>query len=111
LKDLEIAPYLDSVILSEAVGIEKPDAKIFQLALASSIKSELVPMEMQDGVHIGDELERYDLTFAKAHYYAFILVIIVALGLLECMPCFYAGPGQKATVNARKRVKTSKVYK
>lgn len=57
LKDLEIAPYLDSVILSEAVGIEKPDAKIFQLALASSIKSELVPMEMQDGVHIGDELE------------------------------------------------------
>lgn len=111
LKDLEIAPYLDSVILSEAVGIEKPDAKIFQLALASSIKSELVPMEMQDGVHIGDELERYDLTFAKAHYYAFILVIIVALGLLECMPCFCAGPGQKATVNARKRVKTSKVYK
>lgn len=111
LKDLEIAPYLDSVILSEAVEIEKPDAKIFQLALVSSMKTELVPMEMQDGVHIGDELERYDLTFAKTHYYEFILVIIVALGLLECMPCCCAGPGQKATVNARKRVKTSKVYK
>lgn len=54
LKDLEIAPYLDSVILSEVVGTEKPDAKIFRLALASSVQSELVP---QDGVHVGDELE------------------------------------------------------
>lgn len=57
LRDLEIAPYLDSIILSEAVGIEKPDAKIFHLALAFSMKTELAPMEMQDGVHIGDELE------------------------------------------------------
>ncbi|KIK40958.1 hypothetical protein CY34DRAFT_763556 [Suillus luteus UH-Slu-Lm8-n1] len=57
LKDLEIAPYLDSVILSEAVGVEKPDAKIFQLALALSMKSGSVPMKVQDGVHIGDELE------------------------------------------------------
>jgi FMN phosphatase YigB (HAD superfamily) len=57
LKDLEIAPYLHSILLSEAVGIEKPDAKIFRLALAFSMQTELVPMEMQDGVHIGDELE------------------------------------------------------
>lgn len=110
MKDLEIAPYLDSVILSEAVGIEKPDAKIFQLALALSMKTESVPMKVQDGVHIGDELERYDLTSMKSRHCAFILVIIVALGLLECMPCCCAGPGQKATVNARKRVKISKVY-
>lgn len=57
LKDLEIAPYLDSILLSEVVGTEKPDARIFRLALAFSMRSELVPMEMQDGVHVGDELE------------------------------------------------------
>lgn len=57
LKDLEITPYLDSILLSQAVGIEKPDAKIFHLALAFSMQTELVPMEMQHGVHIGDELE------------------------------------------------------
>jgi REG-2-like HAD superfamily hydrolase len=57
LKDLEIAPYLDSIILSEEVGIEKPDAKIFQLALGFSMQSASVPMEMQDSVHVGDELE------------------------------------------------------
>ncbi|KAG2146485.1 HAD-like domain-containing protein [Suillus bovinus] len=45
LKDLEIAPYLGSILLSEAVGIEKPSAEIF------------LPMEMQDSVHVGDELE------------------------------------------------------
>lgn len=54
LKNLEIAPYLDSIILSEVVGTEKPDAKIFRLALASSVQSELVP---QDAVHVGDELK------------------------------------------------------
>jgi hypothetical protein len=111
LKDLEIAPYLDSILLSEAVGIEKPNAKIFHLALASNMQTELVPMEMQDSVHIGDELERYGLTFTKSRHYEFILVIIMALGLLECMPYYCAGPGQKVMVNARRRVKTSKVYK
>ncbi|KAG1802702.1 HAD-like domain-containing protein [Suillus plorans] len=55
LRDLEIAPYLGSILLSEAVGIEKPNAKIFRLAF--SMRSELVPMEMQGGVHVGDELE------------------------------------------------------
>ncbi|KAG1890395.1 HAD-like domain-containing protein [Suillus subluteus] len=57
LKDLEIAPYLDSIILSEAVGIEKPDAKIFRLALAFSTQSASIPMETPDSVHVGDELE------------------------------------------------------
>jgi len=55
LKDLEIAPYLGSILLSEAVGIEKPNAKIFRLAF--SMRSESVPTEMQGGVHVGDELE------------------------------------------------------
>jgi hypothetical protein len=111
LKDLEIAPYLDSIILSEAVGIEKPDAKIFQLALGFSMQSASVPMEMQDSVHVGDELERYVLTFTKSRHFGILLVIIMALELLECMPCCCAGPGQKAMVNARRRVRISKVYR
>lgn len=111
LKDLEVAPYLDSILLSEAVGIEKPHAKIFRLALASSMQPQLVPMEMQDGVHVGDELERYVLTFTRSLHFGFLLVIIMALGLLECMPCCCAGLGQKAMVNTRRKVKISKVYR
>lgn len=109
LKDLEIAPYLGSILLSEAVGIEKPNAKIFRLAF--SMRSESVPTEMQGGVHVGDELERYDLMFTKSRRFGFLSVIIMALGLLECMPCSCAGPVQKVTVNTRRRVKISKVYR
>ncbi|KAG0706103.1 HAD-like domain-containing protein [Suillus ampliporus] len=53
LKDLDIAQYLDPILLSEEAGIEKPDAKIFRLAFST----QSVPMELQEGVHVGDELE------------------------------------------------------
>ncbi|KAG2150473.1 HAD-like domain-containing protein [Suillus clintonianus] len=52
LKDLEIAPYLDPILLSEEVGIEKPDVGVFRLAFGT----QLDPIKLQ-GVHVGDELE------------------------------------------------------
>ncbi|KAG1734753.1 HAD-like domain-containing protein [Suillus paluster] len=52
LEDLEITPYLDPILLSEEVGIEKPDAEIFRLAFST----QSIPMEMQEAVHVGDEL-------------------------------------------------------
>ncbi|KAG1737629.1 HAD-like domain-containing protein [Suillus lakei] len=50
LKDLEIAPYLDPILLSEEVGTEKPDINIFRLAFSK----QLIPKQ---GIHVGDELE------------------------------------------------------
>jgi len=53
LKDLEITSYFNPILLSEEVGIEKPDAKIFRLAFSA----QPVSMELQESVHIGDELD------------------------------------------------------
>jgi len=53
LQDLEIASYLDPILLSEEVGTEKPDAKIFRLALSA----QPVSVEVRESVHVGDELD------------------------------------------------------
>jgi len=61
LKDLEISSYLDPILLSEDVKIEKPDARIFRLAFSA----QPVSVELQESVHVGDELDKYDLTFRQ----------------------------------------------
>jgi FMN phosphatase YigB (HAD superfamily) len=61
LKDLEISSYLDPILLSEDVKIEKPDARIFRLVFSA----QPVSVEPQESVHVGDELDKYDLTFRQ----------------------------------------------
>ncbi|OJA18242.1 hypothetical protein AZE42_05170 [Rhizopogon vesiculosus] len=53
LKDLGITSYLDPILLSEEVEIEKPDAKIFRLAFSA----QPVAVGLQESVHVGDELD------------------------------------------------------
>jgi len=50
LKDLDILPYLDPVLLSEDEGVEKPSKEIFLRACSQ------VGVRSQDAVHVGDEL-------------------------------------------------------
>jgi len=61
LRDLDIASYLDPILLSEEVGTEKPDANIFRLA----ISTQPVPVDARESVHVGDELDRYGLTYRQ----------------------------------------------
>lgn len=55
----EIASYFDPVVISGAVGYEKPDREIFELAL------ERAGVAPTDAIHIGDNLEA-DIAGARA---------------------------------------------
>jgi len=68
LKDLEIASYFDPILLSEEVGIEKPDTRIFRLAFNTRPLS----VKPQECVHVGDELDRYVLTFRQSCRFKFL---------------------------------------
>ncbi|KAH7925951.1 HAD-superfamily hydrolase [Leucogyrophana mollusca] len=58
LKDLEVSQYLNPVLLSEEVGVEKPDAEIFRKAcrLLPQNGSAAGVISPHEGVHVGDEL-------------------------------------------------------
>lgn len=66
LKDLEFPEFLEPIILSEEVGVEKPSRQIFQHALDLVNKS-LNPGEKailpEECLHIGDELNWWDVFF------------------------------------------------
>ncbi|KAI0743842.1 HAD-like domain-containing protein [Daedaleopsis nitida] len=51
IEDLDILPYLDTVLLSENEGVEKPSAQIFQRAC------ERLGIRPEETVHVGDELD------------------------------------------------------
>lgn len=55
LQDLSLSPYLDPVILSDEVGIEKPSRDIFlQACLETRHNATVTPGQC---VHVGDELD------------------------------------------------------
>lgn len=54
LEDLEVSPFLEPILLSEELGIEKPNPDIFRAALRDA-----TPRGCTRGdecVHVGDEL-------------------------------------------------------
>lgn len=51
IEDLDILPYLDTVLLSENEGVEKPSREIFQRAC------ERLGVKPEETVHVGDELD------------------------------------------------------
>ncbi|KIJ18619.1 hypothetical protein PAXINDRAFT_70747 [Paxillus involutus ATCC 200175] len=63
LTDLNISPFLQPLLLSEEVGVEKPDVEIFRRAFRHApLKT---PVALNQGVHVGDEL-RCDYHGARA---------------------------------------------
>jgi len=52
LRHLKIQPFVDFLVSSEEAGVEKPDSRIFQLAL------EKLNVAKRDVVVVGDDLER-----------------------------------------------------
>jgi putative hydrolase of the HAD superfamily len=59
LRTLGLEPYFDDVIISDAVGVAKPDAKIFQLAL------ERLGVDAVDAMYVGDH-PQIDIAGARA---------------------------------------------
>ena len=55
LTSLGISSFLHPVVLSEEEGIEKPDSEIFRCAF----KQALDGTHLDQGVHVGDELQWY----------------------------------------------------
>ncbi|KAI0690180.1 HAD hydrolase subfamily IA REG-2-like protein [Cerioporus squamosus] len=51
IEDLEVMPYLDTVLLSEEEGVEKPSCAIFRRAC------ERLGIKPEETVHVGDELD------------------------------------------------------
>ncbi|RPD78291.1 HAD hydrolase subfamily IA REG-2-like protein [Lentinus tigrinus ALCF2SS1-7] len=51
IEDLDVMPYLDTVLLSEEEGVEKPSCTIFQRAC------ERLEISPEETVHVGDELD------------------------------------------------------
>ncbi|KAF9227240.1 HAD-superfamily hydrolase [Gyrodon lividus] len=63
LTDLKISPFLQPLLLSEEVGVEKPDVEIFQRAFWHAACDSTTAFNQ--GVHVGDEL-RCDYDGAQA---------------------------------------------
>ena len=61
LRDLEVASYFHSIILSEEVGIEKPSSEIFLQPCAAAKLAKL-----EECVHVGDELYWY--VYLTSHF-------------------------------------------
>lgn len=59
LKKAGLSKYLDFVIASEAVGVSKPDPRIFQIAL------EIAGAPPEEALHVGD-LYEYDVVGARS---------------------------------------------
>ncbi|RDX50118.1 HAD hydrolase subfamily IA REG-2-like protein [Lentinus brumalis] len=59
IEDLDVMPYLDTVLLSEEEGVEKPACAIFQRAC------ERLGIKPEETLHVGDELD-CDYQGAKA---------------------------------------------
>nr|GAT56784.1 haloacid dehalogenase-like hydrolase domain-containing 3 [Mycena chlorophos] len=57
LKDLEFPASLSPIILSEAVGVEKPSREIFELALERVNAGRNEKVLPEECLHVGDELE------------------------------------------------------
>ena len=53
IEDLDVLPYLDTVLLSEDEGVEKPSREIFQRAC------QRLGIKPEETVHVGDELDWY----------------------------------------------------
>jgi len=60
LKDLEFPDYIDPILISEELGIEKPAAGIFQHALDAVNARMEVPIAADECLHVGDELIWWD---------------------------------------------------
>ncbi|KIJ67892.1 hypothetical protein HYDPIDRAFT_126360 [Hydnomerulius pinastri MD-312] len=54
LNDLEVTPFLQPLLLSEEVGVEKPQVEIFLRAFRDAATDR--PIAVNEGVHVGDEL-------------------------------------------------------
>ena len=79
LKQAGLAPFLDVILDSGRVGVEKPDPRIFRMAL------ETVGARPQEAVHIGD-LYSVDIVGAKgAGLHAILLDPIGAWGDVNCL--------------------------
>src|SRR5207248_1885827 len=59
IQRLGIEPYFDTILISQEVGITKPDPRIFRMAI------ERVPCEAREAVMIGDSPDR-DIAGARA---------------------------------------------
>jgi len=51
---LELTPHLDTVVLSEEEGVEKPSKEIFERTLSRLNISQ--SLKLEDTLHVGDEL-------------------------------------------------------
>ncbi len=67
LKKLEIAKYFDFIVTSEEAGVEKPDERIFRLALGK------LGLDAREAIFVGDNFERDISGAANAGIQAFIV--------------------------------------
>ncbi|KAF9051215.1 HAD hydrolase subfamily IA REG-2-like protein [Hymenopellis radicata] len=75
LKDLDFPNYLKPILLSEEEGIEKPSSAIFLRALERANKVHAVkrPIQMNQCLHVGDELQSDYLGALEAGMQTFLL--------------------------------------
>ena len=107
IEDLGLMPLLDTVLLSEEEGVEKPSCAIFQRAC------ERLGVKPEETVHVGDELDWYVAPPVYLGWYSNALIpahsppaTTRARRLAGCKRCLCVGLDQKVKRSGRKPEKT-----
>ena len=103
IEDLDILPYLDTVLLSENEGVEKPSPQIFQRAC------ERLGIRPEETVHVGDELDwcvKYDMARFSFFRDACLAATIWGHRGVDCRHCYCEDPVRRAKRNAKSQTKT-----
>ena len=59
MRDLDFPTFLDPIVLSEEVGVEKPSSEIFRRAIArvNTMTLPEISIRPEECLHVGDELK------------------------------------------------------